>query len=165
MDALRNAEPITEICWHRYPENRWRRFDRMKRFPAGLVVIGDAVANFNPIYGQGMTVAALQAVALRGCLSRGEHDLARRYFRAAARPIGVAWRFAISNDLSLPEVEGRRSLSVRLGNSYAERLLTVSESDNDVAEQLIRVTGLIDPPIRLFHPKFMYRVARARPPR
>ena len=80
-------------------------------------------------------------------------------------PIGVAWRFAISNDLSLPEVEGRRSLSVRLGNSYAERLLTVSESDNDVAEQLIRVTGLIDPPIRLFHPKFMYRVARARPPR
>lgn len=165
MDALRNAEPITEICRYRYPENRWRRYDKMKRFPAGLVVIGDAVANFNPIYGQGMTVAALQAVALRRCLSRGENGLARRYFRAAAKPIGVAWRFAISNDLSLPEVEGHRSLSARLGNSYVERLLTICESDNDVAEQLIRVTGLIDPPTRLLRPKFMYRVARARPPR
>ncbi len=102
---------------------------------------------------------------LRRCLSRGESDLARRYFRAAAKPIGVAWRFAISDDLSLPEVEGRRSLSARLGNSYVERLLTVCESDNDVAEQLIRVTGLIDPPTRLFRPKVMYRAARARPPR
>ena len=128
-------------------------------------MIGDAVANFNPIYGQGMTVAALQAVALRHCLSRGESDLARRYFRAAAKPIGVAWRFAISNDLSLPEVEGRRSLSARLGNSYVERLLTMCESDNAVAEQLIGVTGLIDPPTRLLRPKVMYRVARARPPR
>ena len=165
MDALRNAEPITEICRYRYPENRWRRYDKMKRFPAGLVVIGDAVANFNPIYGQGMTVAALQAVALRRCLSRGENGLARRYFRAAAKPIGVAWRFAISNDLSLPEVDGHRSVSTRLGNSYVEWLLTICEFDNDVAEQLIRVTGLIDPPTRLLRPKVMYRVARARPPR
>jgi hypothetical protein len=112
-----------------------------------------------------MTATALQAVALRRCLSRGESDLARRYFRAAAKPIGVAWRFAISNDLGLPEVEGRRSLSARLGNSCVERLLTVCESDNDVGEQLIRVTGLIDPPMRLFRPKVKYRAARARRPR
>ncbi len=165
MEALRNAEPLSEICRYRYPENRWRRYDKMKRFPAGLIVIGDAVANFNPIYGQGMTVAALQAVALRDCLSRGESDLARRYFRAAAKPIGVAWQFATGADLSQPEVEGRRSLMTRVANSYVDRLLTASETNNAVGEQLIRVTGLIDPPTRLLRPKFMYRVARARPPR
>jgi 2-polyprenyl-6-methoxyphenol hydroxylase-like FAD-dependent oxidoreductase len=165
MSALRNAEPLTEIDRYRYPANRWRRYDRMRRFPAGLVVIGDAVANFNPIYGQGMTVAAMQAIALRESLSRGDDGLARRYFRAAAKPIGVAWQFATSADLNLPEVEGRRSLMTRLANSYVDRLLTVCESDNTVAEQLIRVTGLIDPPTRLLRPKVMYRVARTRPPR
>ena len=165
MEALRNAEPLSEICRYRYPENRWRRYDEMKRFPAGLIVIGDAVANFNPIYGQGMTVAALQAVALRDCLSRGESDLARRYFRAAAKPIGVAWQFATGADLSQPEVEGRRSLMTRVANSYVDRLLTASETNNAVGEQLIRVTGLIDPPTRLLRPKVMYRAARARRPR
>ncbi len=165
MTALRNAVPLTEICRYRYPENRWRRYDKMKRFPDGLLVIGDAVANFNPIYGQGMTVAALQALALRDSLSHGQRGLPRRYFRAAAKPIGVAWRFATGADLSQPEVEGRRNVATRIANGYVERLLTVCESDNACAEQLIRVTGFIDPPTRLLHPKIMYRVARTRPTR
>lgn len=165
VEAVRNAVPLSDICRYRYPENRWRRYDKMKRFPDGLLVIGDAVANFNPIYGQGMTVAALQALALRDSLSGGTRDLPRRYFRAAAKPIGVAWRFATGPDLSLPEVEGHRTLPMRLANGYVERLLTVCESDTACAEQLIRVTGLIDPPTRLLRPKIMYRVARTRPPR
>ncbi len=165
MAALRDAEPLTEICRYRYPENRWRRYDKMSRLPDGLLVIGDAVANFNPIYGQGMTVAALQALALRHSLSHGQHDLPRRYFRAAAKPIGVAWRFATGADLSQPEVEGHRSLTTRIANTYVERLLTACESNNTVAEQLVRVTGFIDPPIRLLRPTIMYHVARARPPR
>jgi 2-polyprenyl-6-methoxyphenol hydroxylase-like FAD-dependent oxidoreductase len=163
MEAVRNAVPLTDICRYRYPENRWRRYDKMKLFPDGLLVIGDAVANFNPIYGQGMTVAALQALALRDTLSRGDQSLPRRYFCAAAKPIGVAWRFATGADLSQPEVEGHRPLSTRIANGYVERLLTVCESDNACAEQLIRVTGFIDPPTRLLRPKIMYRVARTRP--
>lgn len=165
MSALRNAVPLSDICRYRYPENRWRRYDKMTRFPDGLLVIGDAVANFNPIYGQGMTVAALQALALRDSLSRGLHGLPRRYFSAAAKPIGIAWRFATGPDLSLPEVEGRRTLPMRLANGYVERLLTLCESDTASAEQLIKVTGFIDPPTRLLRPKIMYRVARTRPPR
>ncbi|OBB01775.1 2-polyprenyl-6-methoxyphenol hydroxylase-like oxidoreductase [Mycobacteriaceae bacterium 1482268.1] len=163
MAALRKAEPLGEICRYRYPENRWRRYDKMRRLPDGLIVIGDAVANFNPIYGQGMTVAALQALALRRSLSRGQHGLARRYFRSAARPIGVAWRFATGADLSQPEVEGHRSVTTRLANRYVERLLTVCETDIRCAEQLIKVTGLIEPPTRLLRPSIMYRVARGRP--
>ncbi|WNG94099.1 NAD(P)/FAD-dependent oxidoreductase [Mycobacterium sp. ITM-2016-00318] len=165
MRALRDAVPLSDICRYRYPENRWRRYDKMRRFPEGLLVIGDAVANFNPIYGQGMTVAALQALALRDSLSRGPQQLARRYFRAAAKPIAVAWRFATGADLSQPEVQGHRSLPTRIANGYVQRLLTVCESDIACAEQLIRVTGLIDPPTRLLRPRIMYRVARTRPPR
>jgi 2-polyprenyl-6-methoxyphenol hydroxylase-like FAD-dependent oxidoreductase len=159
--AIGAAEPLTEVCRFRYPESRWRRYDKMRRFPAGLLVVGDAICSFNPIYGQGMTVAALQAQALRHCLQRGLDGLARRYFRAAAKPIGVAWRFAVGGDLAMPEVEGSRPLSLRLANRYVDRLQTAAESDLVVAEQFIKVVALVEPPTRLLQPKMMIRVAAA----
>ena len=70
------------------------------------MVTGDAVCSFNPVYGQGMSVAALDAIALRRCLRGGEQDLPARFFRASAKTTAVAWRNAISADLSLPEVAG-----------------------------------------------------------
>lgn len=161
LAAIRAAEPLSEVCRFRYPESRWRRYDKMRRFPAGLLVLGDAICSFNPIYGQGMTVAALQAQALHQCLHRGADGLARRYFRAAAKPIGVAWQFAVGADLNLPEVEGPRPLSLRLANRYVDRLQTAAESDLVVAEQFTKVIALIDPPTRLLHPKIMIRVATA----
>ena len=159
LAAIGAAEPLTEVCRFRYPESRWRRYDKMRRFPAGLLVLGDAICSFNPIYGQGMTVAALEALALQRCLRRGEDGLARRYFRAAAKPIGVAWRFAVGGDLNLPEVEGPRPLSLRLTNRYVDRLQTAAESDIDVAEQLLKITGFVDHPTRLLHPKMLIRAA------
>jgi 2-polyprenyl-6-methoxyphenol hydroxylase-like FAD-dependent oxidoreductase len=161
LAAIRAGEPLTEVCRFRFPESRWRRYDKMRRFPAGLLVFGDAICSFNPVYGQGMTVAALQALALRQCLHRGADGLARRYFRAAAKPIGVAWRFAVGADLNLPEVEGPRPLSLRLANRYVDRLQTAAESDLVVAEQFTKVVALIDPPIRLLQPKMMIRAATA----
>jgi 2-polyprenyl-6-methoxyphenol hydroxylase-like FAD-dependent oxidoreductase len=161
LAAIGAAEPLTEVCRFRYPESRWRRYDKMRRFPAGLLVLGDAICSFNPIYGQGMTVAALQAQALRQCLDRGVNGLARRYFRAAAKPIGVAWRFAVGGDLNLPEVEGPRPLSLRLANKYVDRIQTATESDLVVAEQFIKVVAFVDPPMRLLRPKMIIRVANA----
>lgn len=159
LAAIRAAQPLSDVCRFRYPESRWRRYDEMRRFPAGLLVLGDAMCSFNPIYGQGMTVAALQADALRQCLRRGSNDLARRYFRAAAKPIGVAWQFAVGGDLNLPEVEGPRPLSLRLTNRYVDRLQTAAESDIVVSEQFTRVIAMVDPPARRLHPKIVRRVA------
>jgi 2-polyprenyl-6-methoxyphenol hydroxylase-like FAD-dependent oxidoreductase len=160
--AIRMADPLTEACRFRYPESRWRRYDKMSRFPEGLVVLGDAICSFNPVYGQGMTIAALQAQALGECLRSGTNELAKRYFRAAAKPIGVAWQFAVGGDLSLPQVEGHRPLSVRMSNAYVARLQTAAESDVAVAEQFARVVGLLDPPAALLRPKMLIRAARAR---
>ena len=161
-EALRGGEPIGEVCRFRYPESRWRRYDKLRRFPDGLLVIGDAICSFNPTYGQGMTVAALQAQALGQCLTGGTTQLARRFFRAAAEPIGVAWQFAVGGDLALPEVDGHRPLTMRLTNKYVERLQTAAESDLEVAEQFTRVIGLLDPPSRLMRPKMLVHAARRR---
>lgn len=159
LAAIAAAEPLTEVCRFRYPASRWLRYDKMSTFPAGLLVFGDAFCSFNPLYGQGMTVAALQAQALHQCLCSGANGLARRFFRAAAKPVGVAWQFAVGGDLNLPEVEGPRPLSTRFANRYVDRIQTAAEFDIVVAEQFTKVIALLDPPTQLLHPNFIFRVA------
>lgn len=159
LAAVQAGEPLAPVMQHRLPSSQWRRYDKMKRFPEGLLVTGDAMCSFNPVYGQGMSVAAMDAVALRDSLRRGVTDLPRRYFRAAAKSIGVAWGLAAGSDLAFPEVEGRRTPAMRLTNRFANWVLTASETDAVVHAQFFKVTGLVDPPARLFDPRFIFRVA------
>jgi 2-polyprenyl-6-methoxyphenol hydroxylase-like FAD-dependent oxidoreductase len=159
LSALRDAEPLGAPARYRTPSSRWRRYDKMRRFPTGLLVFGDAICSFNPIYGQGMTVAALQAMALDRCLRRGANDLGQRYFRTAAKPIGLAWQLAVGGDLSLPEVEGTRPLKMRLINRYVDRVQAAAEHDAVAAERFLRVAGFLDPPASLMRPSVMLRAA------
>jgi 2-polyprenyl-6-methoxyphenol hydroxylase-like FAD-dependent oxidoreductase len=170
MSALRCAEPRGEVARYRTPSSRWRRYDKMRRFPAGLLVFGDAIASFNPSYGQGMTVAALQAMELDRCLRHGSNNLAARYFRAAAKPIRVAWQLAVGGDLTVPEVEGPRPLSTRLMNKYVDRVQAAAETDTIIAKRFMRVAGFHDSPASLMLPSVVLRVAatnrrQARAPR
>ena len=162
MDALRTAKPVGKASTYRVPSNRWRRYDKMRRTPDGLLVVGDAFCGFNPIYGQGMTIAALEAIALRDCLRQGPSDLPRRFFRGAAKKIRVAWQTAVSSDLGLPGVTGSRPLAMRLTHAYLERVLTAAESDSAVTEQFMRVSGMIDSPARLFRPAMVLRVMKGQ---
>ena len=161
LDAVRAAEPIGEVTRHRVPCSQWRRYDKMRRFPAGLLVTGDAICSFNPIYAQGMTVAALEALALRDCLSLGTDDLSRRFFHAAAKPIRQAWQLAAGGDLALPEIDGAQSLTTRLFNRYVDRIMTAAEYDTAAVDQFNRVTALLDPATRLLRPGMMWRAAAA----
>ncbi|MHC9295532.1 FAD-dependent oxidoreductase [Mycobacterium sp. LTG2003] len=161
LEAVRAAAPVGTVAHYRVPSNRWRRYDKMRRLPEGLLVIGDAIASFNPIYGQGMTLASIEAVLLRDCLRRSDRDLPRRFFDASARKLKVAWQTAVGADLALPEVSGPRPLSMRLSNAYLERVMTAAERDPVVTNQLTRVTGMVDSPARLLWPAFMLRVARS----
>jgi 2-polyprenyl-6-methoxyphenol hydroxylase-like FAD-dependent oxidoreductase len=148
--AIGDAEPLDGIVSYRFPANLRRRYERVRRFPAGLLVFGDALCSTNPAYALGMSLAALQAAALRDSLASGDGDLARRFFRAAAKPINRAWQLTVGSDLALPQVQGPRPLPARVINAYLNRVLTAAERDRVVAERFLGVAALQDPVTRLF---------------
>lgn len=157
VEAIEGAEPLSEIVTHRFPANQRRSYERL---PDGLLVAGDAIASFNPLYGQGMTVAALEAVALRRCLEDGRAGLERRFLAAAEKHVEHAWEMAVGSDLALPEVEGERPLRVRVLNSYTDRLLRTARHDPVVATAFREVVGMTRPPTHLVRPSVALRVLR-----
>ena len=161
-DFMSQAEPLTEIITYKFPANLRRRYEKLKRFPAGYLVLGDAIASFDPVYGQGMTSAALQAEALDKLLTeqRDDADLWRPYFQRLAKVVDVPWQMAIGEDFRFPQTEGKRPPRTDLVNAYMTRLFRAAHHDPVVCEQFYRVTGLVAPPNSLFHPRILWRVLR-----
>ncbi|MGC4082803.1 MAG: hypothetical protein QM736_11995 [Vicinamibacterales bacterium] len=127
-DVVSIAEPLDEAVQSPFPASIRRRYERLARFPEGLVAIGDALCGFNPIYGQGMSVATLEALALDETLrSTGTSRLGLRFFRKAAPIIDAPGlekvrQTAVGSDLRVPETVGPRSTVVNLVNAYVARL-------------------------------------------
>ena len=164
VDALREAEPLADIASHAFPAALRRRYDRVRNFPRGLLVAGDAICTFNPLYGQGMTVAAAEAVALRNSLAGGADDLARRYFAAVRPAVDDAWRLSIGADLALPVVEARPPAATRAINAYLRRLRSVAAYDPRTSAALVQVIGMRERPPHLLRPGTVLRVLRGPRP-
>jgi 2-polyprenyl-6-methoxyphenol hydroxylase-like FAD-dependent oxidoreductase len=158
--AIAGAGPLDDPVPFRFPASVRHRYERLTSFPAGLLVIGDAVCSFNPVYGQGMTVAATEAMTLRGLQARRPVPDARRYFRAITTAIDAAWDIAVGADLAFPRVPGRRSAKVRLVNAYLPRLHAAAAHDKALAASVVRVIGLKDRPEGLLRPDRVLRVLR-----
>jgi 2-polyprenyl-6-methoxyphenol hydroxylase-like FAD-dependent oxidoreductase len=159
--TVRDAEPLDDPVGFRFPASIRHRYERLDRFPDGLLVVGDAVASFNPIYGQGMSVAALEALSLRRHLQRGTQAQPRSFFRDLGRLVDVPWDIAAGGDLVFPGVQGHRTLKVRLVSAYLARLHAAAADDAGLASAFIRVAGLVAPPQSLLHPSVAVRVLRA----
>jgi 2-polyprenyl-6-methoxyphenol hydroxylase-like FAD-dependent oxidoreductase len=157
-DIVAHAEPLSDFARYRFPANLRRRYERLTRFPAGYLVFGDALCSFNPVYGQGMTVAAQEAARLRECLDAGQTELARRFYAAAATAIDTPWDIAVGNDLRHPQVEGPRSPKVRFINWYIGKLHMAARHDAKLTTAFLEVANLEAPPTRLLHPAIVMRV-------
>lgn len=159
VDMLAGREPIGEILSFRYPANRRRHYEKMKDFPAGYLVLGDALCSFNPVYGQGMSVAAAEAKALDECLADGVGGLAGRFFPRAKRIVESPWTIATGEDLKYPQVKGKRPPGFKLVNSYMGRAHGACTKDPVVLKQFFKVANLLAPPTSMMSPRIAWRVA------
>lgn len=157
IPGLRAARPCGEIATYRYQRGIWHRYDKMRDFPTGLLVIGDALCTLNPLRGQGMTMTALQTLALRDVLRSGAADLGPRFYTAAAKQIAPVW---FTNEALEPDTDAghRASFSRRVTNRFITTALRAASTDIVLTERLFRVGALIDPPQRLQDPAVIARV-------
>jgi 2-polyprenyl-6-methoxyphenol hydroxylase-like FAD-dependent oxidoreductase len=159
-DAIVDAELLDELFGYSFPASIRRRYERMRRFPDGLVVMGDGVCSLNPIYGQGMSVAAIEALTLREHFKRGHEPRPRRVLRDVAKAIDPAWEMATGADLAFPGVVGRRNTKARMANAYIPRLHAAAAHDAAIAIEFLRVAGLVEHPAALFRPSVVKRVVK-----
>ncbi|MFF9011368.1 FAD-dependent oxidoreductase [Streptomyces sp. NPDC014870] len=159
---IRHAEPLDDPVTYRVPVSVRRHYDRMPRFPDGFLVTGDSGCAFNPVYAQGMTVAALGAVTLRRHLRSGRPLDSRAFLRDLARTaVAPSWEANTANDLAFPGVEGRRTWRIRLVQAWGVRVQEAAAVDAEVARRFIRVLSLVDPGSALLRPGLVWRALRA----
>jgi 2-polyprenyl-6-methoxyphenol hydroxylase-like FAD-dependent oxidoreductase len=168
--AIKDAQPCSSIYGYQRTENHWRHYEWMPRWPQGFVVLGDAVCAFNPIYGQGMTVAARGALAL-GSLLREERQAMKndgqmelRFQRALARSNTDAWLMATGEDFRYPTTEGgKRPPMTRFTHWYMNRVIAAATRNPDVLAAFAAAAHLLAPPASLFHPRIMAHALRRQP--
>jgi len=158
FEVIKDAERLTPLSPYQFSTNLRRHYEELGRFPEGLVVFGDALCSFNPVYGQGMTVACMEALALQECLAAGPQGIARRFFQAASKLIDIPWQMAVGSDLQHPAVAGKRTAQLRFINWYLAKLFQAAQQDAVLATRFLEVANLMKPPPSLMAPQIALRV-------
>jgi hypothetical protein len=157
-EVIRTATPLSDPVPFKFPANLRRHYERLAHFPAGLLVFGDAICSFTPIYGQGMTVAALEALALQACLKAGVSQLAPRFFKQASQVVDIPWSITAGNDLRLTQPDRNYTPMMRFINWYLDKLQIAARHDPAVAFAFQRVANLMATPSSLLQPHLALRV-------
>jgi len=157
-DIAVRGEPLSEFNRYHYVDSHRRRYEKLARFPGNYLVFGDAFCSFNPIYGQGMTVAAQEALLLQQCLRAGTRHLARRFFKAAATTVDIPWHIAAGSDLRHRQVKGARPPMLRFINWYIDKLHLAATEDSTLTIAFLKVVNLMMPPSSLLRPAMARRV-------
>ncbi len=163
-DLLSDRPFVERPHAYRFPASRRRRFERLRHAPQGYVAIGDSLCSFDPAFGQGMSVAALEALALADEIARGEWQLEAGYHRRAATLVDGAWDVVVGADLQLAGVQGNRPRGHRVISSYVRRVQRAARRDPVVAAAFMRVVNLVERPASLMAPAVAVRVLGARVP-
>ncbi len=139
-----------------------RQFDKLINQPENFVVLGDAFCAFNPVYGQGMTIAAMGAMALDKCLRESKaENFARRFHKDLAKVTEAPWMMATSQDYRYRETEGGAlTLKNRFMHRYMDQILKLATFDTSVRYVLLQAFGMLVPPTKLFQRSIVSKVVR-----
>lgn len=161
-NIISKAQPLSDIIPHKMASSLRCHYEKLRRFPEGLLVLGDAVASFNPTYGQGMTSAAMQARELDRLLGQRPfpQNLASAFFKRVAQVVDIPWQMAVGEDFRFATTTGPKPPGTDFINRYVARVNRVSQHDAVVSAAFLQVMNLLAPPASLFHPRVVWRVLR-----
>ena len=159
-NLIKDEEPLSRPVVYKFPASLRRHYEKLSRFPEGYIVLGDALCSFNPVYGQGMTLAAMEAEALGECLANGEEQLAKRYFEKACKLIDVPWNLSVGSDLMYPEVEGKRTPVTRFFNWYINKLHIAAQKDSEVSAAFMNMINMNAKPTSILRPRIVWRIMK-----
>lgn len=160
-EAIKTAQPLTPIYTYRGTGNHRRYYEQLSNLPDGLIAIGDAVCTFNPVYGQGMTVAALGALTLDQCLR--EHypqtQFPQQFYRQLAKVVNQPWLMATGEDFRWPATEGGKPNGItKLLHQYLDQILALAVKHPKIYQSFAEVMHMTKPAHTLFHPEYIFRV-------
>jgi 2-polyprenyl-6-methoxyphenol hydroxylase-like FAD-dependent oxidoreductase len=159
-NIITTSEPLSDISIYKYPASIRHHYEKLDRFPERYLVLGDAVCSFNPVYGQGMTSAAMQAESLDTLLNSKNKltDLTKPYFKQIAKIIDIPWQTAVGEDFRFPETQGKKAPGTDFINSYIDRVHRATHHDPVVGAAFLKVMNMIEPPTSLMSPHILWRV-------
>jgi 2-polyprenyl-6-methoxyphenol hydroxylase-like FAD-dependent oxidoreductase len=164
-EAIRNAKPLTPIRSFRNMQNRMRHYEEMAHLPGRFVLLGDAVCAFNPVYGQGMTIAAMGAMELGSALSAWKRELDTAFVKTFQKRLAklntLPWSLATGEDCRYRGTEGATlNWKARMMHAYVDGVIALTTRDTKVRDVWIRVFQMLKPPTSLFHPAILFKVIR-----
>jgi 2-polyprenyl-6-methoxyphenol hydroxylase-like FAD-dependent oxidoreductase len=164
-NIISQAEPLSDIIPHKMMASLRRHYEKLKRFPQGYLVLGDAIASFNPTYGQGMTSAAMQARELDRLLAErpAAEKLAAAFFKRAAKVVDIPWQLAVGEDFRFATTSGPKPPGTEFINRYVDKVNLASHHDEVVCAAFLRVMNMLAPSTSLMKPQILWRVLRSRP--
>ena len=168
-DTICDLHPLSPIIGYRATENRLRHYERLTQQPDGFVLLGDSVCAFNPVYGQGMTAAAMGALTLAACLREQQHKhpnspltgIGKQFQRRLAAKNSVIWLLATGEDFRYSQTEGgQRTPLTKLAHRYIDLTIRRATHDPQLYTQLAEVIHLRQSPLALASPECIWRTLR-----
>ncbi|MDQ1145728.1 2-polyprenyl-6-methoxyphenol hydroxylase-like FAD-dependent oxidoreductase [Bacillus sp. SORGH_AS 510] len=160
---IKDATPLTSTSVYRVPGINWNQFQQVKHFPDRLIVIGDTICRIDPVFGQGMSIAVLEALALQKLLQSYSDSIRKvitKFHKHAAKIISPIWNMVINEDFRYPETMGKKPIGLFIQQWYARNIFLLSSQNQYIYSSLFKVMNLIQPMIILMQPRILKTVLK-----
>jgi 2-polyprenyl-6-methoxyphenol hydroxylase-like FAD-dependent oxidoreductase len=160
FEAIKHGVADSGVQVYCFPAMRRRHYESMSSFPSGLLVMGDAFCRVDPVFAQGMSIAAMEAEALRKILMKFKDlkRITRQFHIEASRIVFVPWLIALTEDFRFKHTFGKRPFGLSLLQWFVKKVVSVCSHNEVVYTQFMKVLHLKAHPVSLLKPRVLFQI-------
>jgi 2-polyprenyl-6-methoxyphenol hydroxylase-like FAD-dependent oxidoreductase len=159
---IKDATSLSKTSVYKVPQITWKHFEKAKNLPDGLLLIGDTICRIDPVFGQGMSIAVLEALALQKMFNKDTNlqRITKKFHRQSKNIISPIWRMVLAEDFRYSETTGKKPAGLSVQQWYAKKVFLLSSQDLFTYDSFVKVMNLVKPITILMHPKIIIRVLK-----